>query len=177
MNWGAVAAIAELLAALGVLASLLYLAHQIKQNTRVGMSVARQGISNLAVDGGALLAGNSEVSELFHRAITGGHLEGHEKLRLQALCYTLMRQYENIHYQYESGMLSEKEWQGFRENLKLFFAMDVWRKYWRQDERLFSPALRAQVDVLVAELESEPQPRSVLMSELSDVDLPQSTET
>jgi len=151
MNWTAVAAVAELLAAIGVLVSLLYLANQIKQNTRVGLSMARQGVSNLAVAGGAIFAANGDLTELLFRAFTGDPLDGPDGLRLQATCYMLMRQYENIQYQNDLGMLSEGEWQGFRENLRLFYRTDLFRKYWPQEAHLFSPSFRAVVDAVIAE--------------------------
>ena len=172
MNWNAVAAVAELLAAVGVLLSLLYLAHQIKQNTRVGLSMARQGISNLAVAGGALFAENSEVAELLHRAFNGKEVDGPGELRLQAACYMLMRQYENIQYQNGLGMLSAGEWRGFRENLKLFFSQDLFRKYWVQDERLFSPEFRREVESVISELDSAGDEQSILMEKLPESKLP-----
>jgi len=151
MNWNALAAIAELLAAMGVLVSLLYLAHQIKQNTLVGRSMARQGISSLAVAGGAFFAENKEVTELLFRALNGDPPDGPEGLRLQAACYMIMRQYENIHYQSDLGMLSQSEWTGFRENLKLFYRTDLFRNYWPQEAHLFSPSYRAEVEAIITE--------------------------
>jgi len=172
MNWNAVAAIAELLAAVGVLASLLYLASQVKQNTRVNLSIARQGIANLAVAGGALFAESGEVAELLHRAFTGKNVDGPGELRLQATCYMLMRQYENIEYQNGLGMLTAGEWKGFRENLKLFYATDLFRKYWVQDKPLFSPVFREEVDSVIAELDAAGEERSILMEELPESRLP-----
>lgn len=151
MNWTAVAAVAEFLAAVGVLVSLIYLANQIKQNTRVGLSMARQGVSNLAVAGGAIFAANGDLTELLFRAFTGDPPDGPDGLRLQATCYMVMRQYENIQYQNDLGMLSEGEWQGFRENLKLFYRTELFRKYWPQEAHLFSPSFRRVVDAVIAE--------------------------
>ena len=48
MNWDAIGAIAELLGAIGVIASLVYLATQIRQNTatvRASGSVAHSGLN------------------------------------------------------------------------------------------------------------------------------------
>ena len=151
MNWTAIAAVAELLAAIGVLVSVLYLANQIKQNTRVGLSMARQGVSNLAVAGGAIFAANGDLTELLFCAFTGDPPEGPDGLRLQATCYMIMRQYENIQYQNDLGMLSEGEWQGFRENLKLFYRTDLFRRYWPKEAQLFSPSFRAVVEAVIAE--------------------------
>jgi len=98
MSWSAVAAVAELLGALAVLASLLYLANQIRQNTAVARSAARLG-------------------------------------------------------QYQSGMLSPDEWQGFFENLRLFFETELFNRYWAVDRRMFSPVFRDLVEAIRTELE------------------------
>ena len=45
MNWDAVAALAELLAALAVVASLVYLAVQVRQNTRQARLAAQHSMA------------------------------------------------------------------------------------------------------------------------------------
>lgn len=42
MNWNAIAAIGQVLGAIGVVASLLYLAAQVRQNNRASVVVSRQ---------------------------------------------------------------------------------------------------------------------------------------
>ena len=155
MNWDAIGAIGEIVGATAVVVSLVYLAVQIRQNTRVGFSMARQEVSNLAVAGGAFFAQNGEVTELLFRAFTGDPPDGPEGLRLQATCYMILRQYENIQYQNDLGMLSEGEWQGFRENLKLFYRTELFRKYWPQEAHLFSPSFQAVVDEVLAETKQD----------------------
>jgi hypothetical protein len=46
MNWDAIGAIAELLGALGVLGSLLYLAVQIRQNTKALRGIAIDAVTS-----------------------------------------------------------------------------------------------------------------------------------
>jgi len=152
MSWSAVAAVAELLGALAVLASLLYLANQIRQNTAVARSAARLGITQAAMAGAATIAGDAEISDLFFRSFSGEALEPREYFRLQVVCYMICRQYENIHYQFQSGMLSPDEWQGFLENLRLFFETDLFNRYWALDQRMYSPVFRKLVEEIRADL-------------------------
>ena len=63
MNWDAIAAIAELLAAVGVIVSFVYLAQQIRQNTRVQR---RSNIGDIATDLAATLRTASSDPELSH---------------------------------------------------------------------------------------------------------------
>ena len=46
MNWDAIGAVAELLGAIGVIASLIYVATQIRRNTSAVYAIAYQSIIN-----------------------------------------------------------------------------------------------------------------------------------
>ena len=50
MNWDAVGAVAELVGALGVLVTLIYLAMQIRQNTESMQAAAREAIAERDVE-------------------------------------------------------------------------------------------------------------------------------
>ena len=65
---------------------------------------------------------------------------------------SVVRNLENIHYQFHSGMLSPDEWQGFLENLRLFFETELFNRYWAMDQRMFSPVFREVVEGIRAEL-------------------------
>ncbi len=64
MNWDAIGAIAELLGAVGVIASLVYLAGQIRQNTRATRGATYQDLVGLFHQGQVNVANDAEVSEL-----------------------------------------------------------------------------------------------------------------
>lgn len=49
-------------------------------------------------------------------------------------------------------MLSPDEWQGFFENLKLFFETELFNRYWAVDRRMFSPVFRELVEEIRATL-------------------------
>jgi len=74
MNWEAIGAIGEIIGALGVIASLFYVAYQVKQNTNQGKlnTIAVESASSEALNAATnasrtLLASDPEVAELFIR--------------------------------------------------------------------------------------------------------------
>ncbi len=77
MNWEAIAALAELAAAIGVVVSLVYLALQVRQNTdqvrlnseSLGMA-HEMGGAQMSVDIALAVATDAELSELVRRAMS-----------------------------------------------------------------------------------------------------------
>jgi hypothetical protein len=90
MNWDALGAIANLLAAVGVLASLIYLALQVRQNTQWLRQQAFQLGTNEVRRWAAQLTGSAEVSDIFLRGQTDlQSLKPSEKLRFTMLIFEI----------------------------------------------------------------------------------------
>jgi hypothetical protein len=64
MNWEAIGAIAEVLAATGVIASIVYLAIQIRDNTRTNRVTARQNTTKQFTDSIDLLMVHPDLSRV-----------------------------------------------------------------------------------------------------------------
>ncbi len=154
MNWDAISAVGEIVGALAVVVSLIYLAAQIRQNTKVARASMRHGITDSAMVGGRLLAENDQLAALLHSHINGADLEPHQYLRLQALAYMTPRNWENIHYQYLSGMLTNDEWRAFRENLKAMYQANLWQDYWNREQGIYTDAFRNEIRSILTEIET-----------------------
>ncbi len=115
MNWDAIGAIAELLGAVGVIASLIYLARQIgesreqmSQNTRASEAAAHQlyeqGVSSHIMD-------TVRIPGL-HRVLLRGQidfegLDEEDAHRFNNVALVAMRTWDNAYYQYRMGMLDD----------------------------------------------------------------------
>ena len=95
LNWEAIGAIGEILGATAVFASLIYLASQIRQNTRTARSTTRQAIAETIM----APPNNFLQSESFLRSflahINGEELTSEQQMQLQAYCYITMKSWEN----------------------------------------------------------------------------------
>ena len=108
MNWDAIGAIAETLGAVGVIASLVYLATQIRhsrdqmsQNTRAMQAGAHQlyeqGVSSLIMDA-------VRIPD-FHRVLSQGwinfeELDAEDAFRFNSYALASMRTWDNAYYQH-----------------------------------------------------------------------------
>jgi hypothetical protein len=114
VNWEALGAIAELLGALAVVASLLYLAAQVRQNTRQARLAAHQATVHELGHALRAQAQDREWAALLSRAVQG--LDGLDRVeRLQFLSHvgSIFRLYESAYLHYREGVLDPRFWNGF----------------------------------------------------------------
>ena len=148
-------AIGDLVGGVAVVITLVYLAVQIKQNTKVARAATRQAISESTENLGSDLINNREIAEIFVKHLSGNELSTVENLRLQARCYRDMQHWENIHYQYNEGLVSKDQWEGFRKNLSSLLAIDAYREYWEHESFHYSDAFQAEIASLLKEPRTE----------------------
>ena len=163
MNWEAASSIAEIVGAAGVIASLIYLAIQIRHSTRVARAATRQAIAESTQKLGDDLINNADMAEIFVKHLSGGELSAVEKLRLQSRCYRDLQHWENIHYQFKEGLVSSDQWMGFRKNLVTLLAIDVYREFWEHEASHYSDAFQAEM----ASILDQPGPDEAIASILT----------
>jgi hypothetical protein len=161
MNWDAVSAIAEVVGVIAIVVSLIYVSIQIKQNTKVARAATRQAISESTENLGVDLIGNGEIAEIFVKHLSGKELSPVENLRLQARCYRDMQHWENIHYQFNEGLVSEDQWDGFRKNLISLLAIDAYREYWEHESFHYSDAFQAEISAILGDPQAEKASASI----------------
>ena len=106
MNWDAIGAIAELIAAIAVLATLVYLAAQIKQNTK---ALSGASMDSITSHGFQELQWSAELQPVFVKAEENpDSLEEIE--RRQILCWVIaaLRNRQNEYFQWKHGSLDSE---------------------------------------------------------------------
>jgi hypothetical protein len=140
MNWQAIGAVAELIGGVGVIASLFYLAIQIRQNTRSVRSASYHAVvANLSALSALSGAAGRDV-DAANIMLAGGAnpeiLNPKEFNQFRLLMTSLFRSYENIFYQHSQGMIDSSVWRGWENSMtRLFWLPGVqeWWPGWRID--------------------------------------------
>ena len=115
MNWDALAAIAELLGAAGVIASLLYLARQVRQSTRQAQLAAQQATVHELGHALRAQAQDREWAELLSRALKGiDNLDEVERIQFLSHVGSILRLYESAFVHHQAGALDPRFWRGFQ---------------------------------------------------------------
>ena len=98
MNWDAVGAVAEIVGALGVLLTLIYLATQIRDNTRSLQAVSLQSILEGPRDRYFLpMAQSGDMADIYARGLTSmNNLDDQEKRRFFYMMYEQYFQMQQV---------------------------------------------------------------------------------
>lgn len=124
MNWEAISAIGELVAAAAVLVTLVYLAAQIKQNTQSVTTATYETALNGFNELNRFVAQDSELASIVRRgAADPTSLNEEEAFRYQFV----NRNYTNHMYKllrlYERGIYPRAEWEGSLAEAAQLFAL------------------------------------------------------
>lgn len=103
----------QLLGTFGVIASLVFVGLQMKQAQDIALSQAYQGRSAITVESYAAAINSPTMLSALEKMYAGkdSELTSREAIALEYQTAMEMAMYENNHYQYQSGFLSEEHWQ------------------------------------------------------------------
>lgn len=113
MNWEAIGAVGEILGAATVIATLFYLARQVRHATSVAQASARQAISQMNVDAWDTSVDSSVLSRALSKLPLGEELTPEEHGNFVRWVLMRMRFMENAYYQHTQGLLDPDEWSGY----------------------------------------------------------------
>ncbi len=136
--------IGELLGALGVIVSLIYLAVQIRQNTRSLRASTQQGVLDTQSNFSMLLLHNDNVARAYRIGIEDlGKLSDDERVQFDTLLITMFRNFQNLYLQHGSSALEKELWEGFRRNMLWHMKRPGVLEWWKSRKALYSPAFAA----------------------------------
>ncbi len=105
INWSALGSISETIGAVAVVASLIYLGVQIKQNSRAVRATIEQESAKLINQNMMSIAASEELSLLYIQASEDfSSLKDSEKARMLMLLTGLFRAFEVLYRQQQTGM-------------------------------------------------------------------------
>ncbi len=137
----------ELIAAIATVATLAYLALQIRQSTTVARTSALQSTVQFSANWVESLYRDPELALLFDRGTQGSHsLNDAERARFSYIMIGLVRMSQNVHYQFEQGLMSEDIWGGYSESILRFLEQPGSREWWKENAPRFSTSFRAFLD-------------------------------
>lgn len=133
MNWDAVGAMAELLGAIGVIVTLLYLTTQLRQNTRALRSSTMQTYRDETI---ALNDFSASYAEILVKAGRGEELTETESHIVAIFAQRLFGMMEAVYLGYKDGSIAKEVFDGRMKGFKLAMSRnrilsDYW-PHWRQ---------------------------------------------
>ncbi len=144
MNWEAISAISEIVGAIAVVISLIYVAAQIRQNTKMMRSAAKQSLTEASQN---FIYTAIDKSEEWVKLTTGDDPSTpEEEARMSLMVRAMLRGFESQCYQYESGLLEDDEWYALRAAIKDLCSLPGFNRCWQQLKPHMSDRLKKVVD-------------------------------
>jgi len=122
LNWDAVQAVAELIAAAAVILSLGYVALQVRQNTDSVQASTVARSSEVMNRLRSSVWTDPEAARIYSLALAGDPVEDpSDSTRTRMFFAAIGRDYEAVYFQHRSGQLPDDIWEGWRREIMLIF--------------------------------------------------------
>ena len=152
MNWEAIGATAEILGVATVIASIFYLAFQVKHGISVAQGSARQTVSQMNIDSLGASLDSQVVSNACRKSTVGDALTPEEYSNYVRWVAMRMRVFENTYYQHQRGLLGEDLWRGCTYIIKgQVGSGTVSESYWKQISVAYAPDFVDEVNRLIGD--------------------------
>ena len=133
MSWEAIAAIAQALAALGVIASLLYLATQVRQNNRASAVAAKLASTQLLSEFVDSLIDDPQLMDLWLRGRKNLEaLNEVEHFRFVNMCLKAFWFFSAAQFQLRIGTLQEDDWAEFHAVIRFWLDGEGVKAWWQK---------------------------------------------
>ena len=152
MQWDAIGAVAELLGALGVIASLFYVASQIRRNSSALEASTNQAVSDSTQQRLLAPAQNpSLAAALANSRSNFDELTPTENVQVTFFDRATFRGIQNVFFQHRQGLLSEDAWRDYEGIIRNNLSRPDVPVWWRTERDTFDEEFAAYVDRLLAE--------------------------
>jgi hypothetical protein len=148
MNWDAAGAIAEIVGAIAVVITLLYLARQVQQNTKTERIGTAQQILSTGARMNAVHAQNSELLEVLTKIRADEELTPREHARYGAFLASIFSQHWQVHYQFHQGSLDDEIFRAYERRMQAMLTPTINLNWWNTNKFRYGTAYQQYVDKL-----------------------------
>lgn len=143
MNLQVLQTVINAVGTISIVLTVVYLALQVRRSTQATYSQTYQFATQALGDMAAIVGDSKERSRIFSVGMADPkNLEEDEYLQFAYLGISLFRRYENVYFQYKSGMIDDDFWFGHRDNLLWFYHRPGTQVWWKERRLGFSRSFR-----------------------------------
>ena len=152
MNWEMLAAIGQLAAVIIGIPSLIYLAAQIRHQTRERRQAAVHALTEQWGDLTRSLHDNRETAEVFLRGLQSFQsLDPISKVRFSAFFNRFMNVFEGMYFSHRAGILIDSSWGAVERTLEDIVANRGLQEWWPLRKRWHTVEFARVVDEMIAQ--------------------------
>ena len=147
MNWDAIGAVGEIAGAAAVFASLVYLALQIRQNTRAIRGNAERETVSLQQSALQPVAASLELADVHGRALLRLHeLSPAEQIQFHRTMTALFQSFESAFYQHRASLIGGEICARVVKNIKGWFRFPGVNDWWNTFAREYSDEFKVFIE-------------------------------
>ena len=142
--------LSQIFAAIAVFASLIFVALQIRQNTKAIKAASHHAVTDSFNAINTLIISDPKVARLWRLGLAGsGELDEDEQISFSFMSLGYMRVFETLHYQYTTGALEPKLFEAELNTLQWTVTNPGFRAWWAVNPISLSTEFRAFIDGLI----------------------------
>lgn len=131
--------IAEVVTAIAVVGSLVYVGIEVHRNTATQVQISTQALVSEASSAYELIASDPDLACIYLQGIAGFEsLNSHEKLRLSAFMMHSLRSLEDLYIQWLEGLVDQRIWSGFDAQITEVSQAPGLVQWWKLRRHFFS---------------------------------------
>ena len=140
------ASIAEIIGAIAIVLSLVYVAYELRENTRALQATSRQALGDQDLTYFQTLLDPSILARAMDKRRRGEELSDLEISQLQERQHLNFRIFEHAYSQYRRGALEDREWERYQRVVSINVCTNEMAKgMWPRYENGFDPEFREVV--------------------------------
>jgi len=148
-DWNAISAISQLVGSIAVVLSVLYLALQVHQGTRVARLATQDAAATALRDVTKPLMVNADLERIWRVGLEDiGALSLEERVRFFHAAYQFLKAFETIHFHYVYGLMDRELFEGWHGLLRHYIVAPGMAHYWKLRPDIFSKRFRLFVNSL-----------------------------
>jgi hypothetical protein len=152
MNWDALGAVAEFLGAIGVIASLFYVASQIRRNSTALEAATNQAVSDSTQQRLLVPAQNPELATALAKVREDmNELSPAERVQLAFFTRATFRGVQNAFFQHRQGLMSEIGWRDYEAIVRMNLTRPDVPEWWLRERNGYDDEFVSYVDRLQTE--------------------------
>jgi hypothetical protein len=141
--------IAEIVSAIAIVCSLLYVGYELHLNTIETRTANLQAMAAQSQAFNLAVATNPDLTEILGTPLE--ELTSSQVTQVRRFLATALRGAETSFILYSKGMLDERYWRGKAKEILVFLEDEDWQEQWRMGRDLFDPDFAEWLDKAIAD--------------------------
>jgi len=141
----------QILGFAGLIASLIFVGLELRQSREIAIADIYQQRAAMLIDVHSITLTSELLYDAYNKAQTGEPLTAGDRVLMATGLTPLFTYWENNHFQYEMGLLSEEQWQASRNAMRAVVKRPDVQLWWQSERAEMRKTFADVVDEVMAE--------------------------